>query len=293
MDRLRTAPATDSILSVSRFQGRGGSRSGDGLEKRAHGFMVLVLAGLLAGLGGGCAPLPQDSIRRMEDAELAYRSSRYDRAEQLVTAVIDAHADKPETAEALYLRGLCRIKAGKQTEARADLNRALRLTRRNDLVDLIHTQLGNLEFDQRRYTQAVIYYEPAYQDLPDRAPKDRVGFQYGIALQRSGRFARARSLLAEVAREFPTSGYATQARRKAAWPHQYFSIQCGSFLNISGAHQHASSLNAKGVNAVAYPDESSSPKRYVVRVGRYPTYAAAERHLARVQQVQSDAFVLP
>ena len=138
---------------------------------------------------GGCASLPASAVQRIREADRAYQTRRYHVAEKLLAPVIESHGDKPDVAEALYLRGLCRLRTDRAAEARADLDRALYLARRNDLIDRLHTQLGNIEFDDERYNRAAVYYEQAYDDLPDRPPKDRVGYQYGVALQRLGRFA--------------------------------------------------------------------------------------------------------
>ena len=241
----------------------------------------------------GCATLPASAVQRIREADRAYQTRRYGVAEKLLDPVIGSHGDKPDVAEALYLRGLCRLRTDRPAEARADLDRALYLARRNDLIDRLHTQLGNIEFDNERYNRAAVYYEHAYDDLPNRPPKDRVGYQYGVALQRLGRFADARSVLNGVAGDFPGSDYAASARRKAAWRHDYFAIQCGAYRKIGGAHNHARSLKNQGIDAIAQPDDSALTRRYVVRVGRYNTFATARQALPRVLRFQPDAFIVP
>ncbi|MFH0980213.1 MAG: SPOR domain-containing protein [Planctomycetota bacterium] len=248
---------------------------------------------LLSGGLGGCAALPAPALRQIEEADQAYRAQRYRAAEELLSPVIEAHPENPDIAEALYVRALCRLRTQRAAEARADLDAALTRARRDELIDRIHTQLGNLEFDQERYNRAAAYYAEAYDGLPDRPPKDRVGYQYGIALQRTGRTTEARLVLAEVATDFPQSEFAVKARRKTEWSNDYFAIQCGVFESIARAHAQAKTLKDQGIDAIAIPDTSVSTKRYMVRVGRYRTYAAARQALSAVQRVQPDAFIVP
>lgn len=259
------------------------------IRKTTGALAVLIVSVHL----GGCTTLPPPAVERIQKADRAYRDGRYSVAEQLLVPVIETHGDKPDVGEALYVRGLCRLKTKRAAEARADLEKALYLTRRNELVDRLHTQLGNLEFDRERYVPAALFYEQAYDDLPNRPPKDRVGYQYGIALQRCGRFPEAKSVLTDVTTKFPRSSFASQARRKACWPHEYFTIQCGAYRNIGGAHGQAETLQEHGLEALAVPQSAASSKLYVVRVGRYRTYAAARRALPGVQRVQPDAFIIP
>lgn len=248
---------------------------------------LAVLAGLV--YLSGCATLPSPAVERIKQADRAYHARRYAVAEQLLTPIIETHSDKPDIGEALYLRALCRLETDRPTEARTDLKQALHVTRRNELVDRLHAQLGNLAFDKGRYKSAAVYYKPSYDDLPDYPPKDRIGYQYGLALQRVGRFAEARTVLTDVYAKFPSSGFAPKARLKAAWLHDYFTIQCGAYRQIAGAHQQAKSLKDQGVDALAVP----SSNLYLVRVGRYRTYSAAQLVLPLVKRVQPDAFIVP
>jgi len=254
-------------------------------------WVLVVLAGWSC--VGGCSTLPSHAAERIKKADRAYRVRRYTVAEELLAPVIEAHSRTPDAAEAFYIRALCRLKAGRLVEAEGDLEQAKCLTRRNGLLDRVHAQLGNIEFDKGRYHRAVVYYEAAYDDLPNRPPKDRIGYQYGVSLQRVGHAAEARSVFGDVVTKYPRSPVAAQARRKAAWQHDSFFIQCGAYRKIAGAHQHASSLKNQGVDAIAVPEKGVSSRLYMVRVGPYRTYAAARGALPDVQRVQPDAFIIP
>lgn len=255
---------------------------------RRSALMSLALAGL-----AGCQTLPAPAVQRLNEAEGAYRANQFDRTEELCTAVIKAHGDKPDVAEAFYLRGLARLKGREQDGAIRDFETALNKTQRRELRGRAHAQLGNIDFERGRYQQAVVHYAWARDELPDQPPKDRVCLQHGIALQRLGRFRDAQPVLAETFKKFPQSSHAAEARRRHTWPHEFFTIQCGAFSDVARAHQHAARLQAQGVSAVAVPEGEGGSRLYHVRVGRYITYIQAEGALSGVRRGQPDAFILP
>ena len=59
------------------------------------------------------------------------------------------------------------------------------------------------------------------------------------------------------------------------------------------AAESAARLREQGLNALSFPDLRGSAKHYVVRVGRYESYAEAQQTLATVRRVQADAFIVP
>jgi tetratricopeptide (TPR) repeat protein len=244
-------------------------------------------------LVGGCTALPRPAVERIRQADEAYQVRRFGEAEQLLTSVVEAHPDHPDVGEALYLRGLCRLHTNQIVKSQEDFRRALRVTHRDALIDLLHTQLGILAFNEGRYRSAAVYFAQAYEHLPDQTPKDRVGLQYGVALQRLRRFEEARPVLEDVAARFPGSSYAAAAQRKAGWTRDYFSIQCGAYSDIGRAHQHAESLAGRGINAIAFPENVGMSTLHVVRVGRYGSYGAAQRALTDVHRVEPAAFIVP
>jgi tetratricopeptide (TPR) repeat protein len=259
----------------------------------ARPITCLLLIVALGGAASGCAALPGPAVRQIREADDAYNAQRYAEADKILSPVIDDYLASPDIAEALYLRGLCRLRTARPVEAQADLEAALERSQRPDLTDRLHTQLGNLEYNQERYNRAVGYYEDSYRDLPNRPPKDRVGLQYGVALQRLGRFGEARGVFNDVATRFANTDFGAEARRKAGWTHDYFTIQCGVYREIGGAHRLAQTLKDKGIDALAVPEDGASSKLYMVRVGRYRTYTAARQALPAVQRVQRDAFIAP
>jgi tetratricopeptide (TPR) repeat protein len=258
---------------------------------RQAGCLCLVVA--LLPFWAGCVTVPPAAARQIEVAHEAYLAHQYGRAEGLLSPVISEHRDKPEIAEALYLRALCRLQTEQRAKAAGDLDAALAGSKRADLTALIHAQLGILCFEDGRYDRAVEHYRRAERDLPEGAPTDRVIYERGVSLQRAGHFDEARVALAEVFMRFPASSYAPRARRAYKWKRDYFTVQCGAFTKIATAHETAARLRQKGYEALAVPETRDGVKLHVVHAGKHRTYAPAASAAAAIRTFVPDAFVVP
>lgn len=232
-------------------------------------------------------------MRQIENANLAYRARDYDRAEGMLTPVIRSHPESPDTAEALYLRALCHIHRQQRDTARADLKRAIPMSQRPDLTALAYAQLGNLAFDEEDYPQAAGCYHYAAKGLPRQRPTDQVLYQYGLSLQRCGRFADARFAFADVVMDYSGSPYAAAAQRKLAWPYEFFSIQCGAFSKLESARELAGDLQARGFDTRILQDPRAESTLYIVYSGQHSTYGAAVTERDAIRNVVHDVFVVP
>ncbi len=269
------------------------ARPGGAPPSRAPARLAALLwSGFLAGLGG-CTALPPGAVRQIENANLAYCARDYDRAVGMLTPVIRSHPDSPDTAEALYLRALCHIHRHQRDTARADLKRAISLSQRPDLTALISAQLGNLFFDEENYPQAAACYRHAIRALPRRRPTDQILYQYGLSLQRSGRFADARFAFGEILTDYGRSPHAASAQRKLAWPYEHFSVQCGAFSKLESARELAGELKARGFAPRVLQDPRAESTLYLVFVGEYSTYGAAVADLEAIRTVFHDVFIVP
>jgi tetratricopeptide (TPR) repeat protein len=249
--------------------------------------------GGLAGALAGCTTLPPSAVREIENANQAYRSRDFDRAEDMLTPVIRSHPEIPDTAEAMYLRALCHIRLHRREAARADLKRAIPLSLRPELTALAYAQLGNLAFDEEDYPQAIGCYRQAVPGLPAQRPTDQVLYQYGLSLQRCGRFADARFAWADVVMDYDGSPYADAAERKLAWPYDHFSLQCGAFSKLDSARELAGELKARGFEARILRDPRAQSTLYMVYSGRHSTFASAVTEREAIRNIVHDVFIVP
>lgn len=250
-----------------------------------------ILAGM--GLAAGCNHLPESAIQQIRQADQAYRLANYRGSEQLAAAVIRDHSHKPDTAEAYYLRGISGLQQGHRKAAVGDFRSALRLCRRRELESALCVQLGNLALDDRAYASAAGFYGRAVDDLPANVPADQVWYRYGLSLQRGGYFVRARDAFRRVVADTPSSPVRGSALRKMAWPHDYFTVQCGVFSRPNSAAAVVAKLRRQGIRAVTSRLDRRDSPRYAVHAGRYRNYASASEALSAIRRIQSDAFLVP
>ena len=274
-----------------------GRRAVKGVTARRSWTVVLLIATVCA---PGCTRLPASAVRQIRQAHQAYQAGRYTQAQRLATPVIARHACEPDVAEALYVRGLSRLKAGQTATARGDFESALGLSDRRELTALLHAQLGNLDYEADRHQSAIQHYRAAERiGLPDRQRRAageasaRVLWRYADSLQRVGRFREAKQVHARLLLRYPNSQAAADVRRTGSWAKDYYSIQCGVYSKPESARQAAADLQQKGIGASAWREEHNGRVRHVVRSGRYRTHAEASRALPAVRRVVPDAFIVP
>jgi tetratricopeptide (TPR) repeat protein len=252
-----------------------------------------ALAAVAATLSG-CSQMPGSATKQIREGHLAYNQNQFELSERRLTPIIEQYPDAPETAEALYVRGLARVCRNKSSAAKSDFQAALRLAERPELRTLIQAQLGNLEYEASNYASAVNYYRLCSEDLADRPPSDQILLRYGVSLQRAGDFREGRKVLADLLMRFPHGPASRDARNKIGGAgSQYFSVQCGVFSKESSARELSQRLNGQGISAAAWRESRDGRAQYVVRSGQFRTYAEAEQALGRVRQHVRDAFIIP
>jgi tetratricopeptide (TPR) repeat protein len=262
------------------------------MEARLVNITSLLIV-IAVTVGGGCDTPSKRAAEQVRQADRAYRVARYEESERIASDVIRTHPDELFASEALYLRGLSRLRRGERNAAENDFLAALRRCDHRPLKALLWVQLGNMAFDDERHAAAARSYGRAVEDLPANVSAEKVWFQYGVSLQRNGEFKRARVVFGRLLAEHPSSALASSARRKLAWRHDHFSVQCGAFSSEENARSAARALREGGVNAAVARRDLRSAYPFVVLAGRFRNFGAAESALADVRRIQGDAFIVP
>ncbi len=239
----------------------------------------------------GCQDLPASAVRQIQLAHQDYQRGTFEPCERHATDVISAFPDCPDTAEAYYLRALARLQRGYRTQAMSDLRSAAQLCRRSDLATQVYLQLGLLAFEDNDYALAVAHFEKALAGSARGAAVGEAWYRYGRCLQRVGEFRRARVALQNAVKDGGSSAEAAQ--KLLAWPHDYFTIQCGAYSTQNGAEQAAGELRRRGLAVQVERLSYRSTLPYVVQHGHYRNYAGASAELSRARSVQHDSFIVP
>jgi tetratricopeptide (TPR) repeat protein len=260
-----------------------------------------------AGLSGGCVapggPTAEEKAA-LAAAREDYDSGRPVSAETRLNPLCDPRRPEPY-GEALYLRALARCAAVKGRSAapgrspdavidaaREDLETALRAPPPPENPDhhrLCHAALGHLHFFKRipDYGRAVRHYRAALPPEGEWAAKpdiDELLFYLGVAEQRSGDWDSASRHLRAVTTAFPSGRYDAKARKHLSAG--AFTLQTGTFSQITNAAEQTNRLRGQGLPAVIEPKPSpaGTPVLHVVKCGRFRTYGEA---LAAVPAVKA------
>ena len=263
---------------------------------RLRGCKIWSDAGIVAiclAIPAGCAELPGEAVRQIKQADRSYRLARFADSERLASQVIDAHPDKPDTAEAYYIRGLSRLRLDQRSSAASDFEVGLRRCQREELKVLLSLQLGNMAYENGVYGRAATFLGRVVTKLPASAPGDETWYRYAESLQRSGDFARARDAFHRVLTSYGSSPRARDALRNVSWRQDYFTVQCGAYSQRRAAGDAAEQLRRRGLAPTVTKLRDRGSVQYIVHVGRYSDFDSASAALPAVRRVQPDAFLLP
>lgn len=284
---------------------------------------LLVLLGWIT-LLTGCQQLPPHAVQQIEQARGELQKRNYTKCERILNPVIASYQTSDDIAEALYMRGQCRLMKNQRKQGVRDLATAQNIAKEKRLRAWIEVQLANVAFDDGSNAKARQLYESALGELPDAPPTDQVMHQLALACERSGDRTEARKVRSELATRFPNSRYvsksssnrsrmlastsskprprSTSSARRTTRPRVTrsatvgskgrFEIQCGAYARIEHAHQAAARLRQQGINALAIPQPRGGAVKHVVRVGKYDNYREASRMLAKVRKYHTDAFIV-
>ncbi len=256
-------------------------------------FSWCVVFALLLVVSGGCATLPPEAVARIRQADVAYRRGAYSDVERLTTDVIVSHPKIADSAEAYYLRGLSRLKAGRRAKARSDFSGGMWIVKRSAIRDRLGVQLGFMDHDDGAYGRAASFLGPVANDPYDDLDGGELMYRYAVALQRSGAFGAARDAYRQVVKEYPRHRRTTDARVKLTWNKPYYTIQCGAFAERSRAEEHAGRVRQTGIEVSVERRKGKTRAPFAVYCGRFSDYPAAEHGLANVRKHQPDAFIVP
>ena len=228
-----------------------------------------------------------------------YEQKRFASAIEILSGVLAIQSGKDATCEALYLRGLCyRNQSDPQyVAAKRDFGQAIQKQCHPVLAGLSHAALGHIYYESslEGAGQAIHHYQLALKGLKEPSQRDPVLYRLAVSYQRAGQWTQADGALKQCFGLFSRSSYADLAR--ARYGSKCFRIQAGAFADRTRATALSQKLSGWGWRFDVSPHKSikrNIPSRtlYVVRTGRYSTYAAAYRDTTRLADIQNDVVIV-
>ena len=241
----------------------------------------------------GCASGNREHDEWIRAAEVDFKSGRYDDAIGRMTRLIELSKHKPTVARAYYTRALAYAKSNQRPAAYSDLKQAVKTVDEPDITWRAFATLGTLYFEDQRYDSAETALAAAVKRMKAPDPIDEVLFKLGQCYERLGRWKDAREPYERLAREFPSSRFRDDARRRLAINATHFAIQCGVFSTRPAADRKAQELRSKGLDAYVRNEPRGGRQMNVVLVGRYASYADMWREIGKVRSYVPSAVLWP
>lgn len=240
-----------------------------------------------------CTALRPNEEQWFKAGQEAYDQQQYRLAIQKFTPVIDQAAPCPEVGTALLLRGYSFAKLGRRDAAVADLRLAALKNYDPESTWLAYFALGTIHYEDGRWAAAGDAYASAAERMPKRPPHDVALYRGGVAFERCGKWSRSRPLFQELVSRYRGSQLAAQAERRLAADVDHFAVQCGAFGRRENADLQANQLRSRGFGVYVRQETREGKPLFVVLVGPFPDYAAAQANLARIRESVPDATIFP
>ena len=221
------------------------------------------------------------AYQRKDDAETIRRMTRF----------LEKFGSTQEAAEGYYLRGLAYVRTGKPSVAEKDFTRCARQAIRADLQRYARVSLGNLAFEEEKFSEAAKHYRASLPSRPNQDPYGRVLARLAVALQGAGRWTEADVFWARILYYFknsPTEQFARQRFRSNC-----FMVQTGAFGNPANALAQREKLKQHGFPARRQRRYRVGRLLTVNQVGPYETWVQGVSALKKVRRFVPGAVLRP
>jgi tetratricopeptide (TPR) repeat protein len=252
---------------------------------------------------GGCGQTSAQGVRLLDQAYASYQNQDDPAVIRDTNAFMASDSRSNRIDEAFYLRGLARQRSKDIPGAKTDLTEAARRTKW--LKAQAHLALGDLAWDSEDMSEAEAMFTMSLGEMgspdnvksatsQDRSLGDRAHAEYrlGCIYQRQGRWLEADEKFDRVIHEAKDSRLAQQASLRVhcrAW-----TVRACTLSRSDGGPHAIATLKAHGLSGVyMQPTQINGTLKYVVQVGRYPTYDQANAVLHKVREIYGDANLFP
>jgi len=256
------------------------------MRKRHNIIFVPVLGALLSVWGAVCAAAPADGV--LDKAQLLFLQRQYVQAIDECAKAVKEHPDNPEIiSQANYLTGASYVNLFDFLTAKKNFRAIVDQYSRSPYYEDAYMGLGDIEFLQENYTEALKIYEQFLRADPSPRRRATLYFRLAEIYLKQGDQASFRKYYGKLQKDFPLSFEAKDARRLQG-SGSYYTVQVGAFTNFDNAQECINQLKAKGYNVYSVLCMLSGKKLCRIRVGRYATEKEAEE---AKRKLESDGFL--
>lgn len=242
-------------------------------------------------MAGGCTgdTIRPETRRTLDAALRAYRADDPRQTIRHANQVLGRETRGEGAMQAYYLRGMALYQLKEYRPAREDLQRVYDHGRNPDLRIKASDTLGELAYLQGELDLAARLFQEVLDQAPDgERPTDHARFRLGCIRQRQGRWAQADVQFEKVLYYFPKTKLARQARERVRG--RSWTIQVGSYKTKKNANTAAARFRQANLRTYVEPVLRDGTLVFLLQVGRWGQFEAAESKLPSVRKLKSDAF---
>lgn len=174
----------------------------------------------------------------------------------------------PDLDELYYILGLSYLRDGNYLRASDIFEIILREFKDSPFKDEAKLSLGDTYFLKGDYNQAQGYYSELINTNPSTKLKAALYYRLSEVGFKRGDTQVAKEYLDKLKSEFPSNLEIKLNKDLYALSDIYYTVQVGSFVNLTNARNLCDKLIAKGYDAYLQETDTQTPKTYRVRVGR-------------------------
>jgi tetratricopeptide (TPR) repeat protein len=184
--------------------------------------------------------------------------------------ILALNSYSPDSDELYYILGLSYLKDGNYLRASDIFEIILREFKNSAFGEEAKLGLGDVYFIKGDFVRARDYYKDIINNNPDTRLKSQLYYRLSECAFKLGDAQQGKFYLDKLKQEFPLNFESRLYKDLYVFSDSefYYTVQVGSFLNITNAENLLNKLNDKGYNAYIQEIDSESRKIYRVRVGK-------------------------
>lgn len=266
--------------------------------------MCLSLAVLLVILAG-CPSLPPakfPSNEAFRQAEDNFLNGNYAEAIGYYQQFIATEKKSDYIPEAYYRMGVSYLALTNYQEAEKNLLKALNNPPRNNRASfeaLAYNALAQLYQAQYKYKEAINYYQKTLKNNNNELSLPELHYNLGICLMRNEQYARGKEHLQAALEALQPENEADEKLRehiqeRLSIPPDIFTVQLGKYSVRENALSYQAELaQEKGINTTVNIILIAGKEFYYVWSGRYETFEEAKKEAERINELSTEAVVIP
>lgn len=207
--------------------------------------------------------------------------------------MINSHPNDPDLlAEANYFAGASYVNLFDFLTAKKSFKAVVEKYKGSAYYDDAHLGLGDIEFLQDNFQEALRVYMEFYATGPSKKRLATLYFRLAELNLKLGNKVEYHRYLDKLEGELPLSFEARDARRLIE-PAFFYTVQVGAFTNYANAEKFIAELKAKGYEVYSVLCMLSGKKLCRIRIGKFQTRPEAEELKKRLESDGYYAKIFP